>query len=92
MSNHPATPPTLAVAQPTPLQVGAYQDGRAAFFDGIDSTACPHRGPDSSAELRLLWVRGWVAAKFDAARAAYDELPDRHPSIAALVGRREPRR
>ena len=77
----------LAVAKATPLQVGAYQDGRAAFGAGAPSTSFPFTPTDTDpgdSELRVLWVRGWVHARHEAAEQAYEEMPDRHPSLTAL--------
>lgn len=77
----------LSTAKATPLQVGAYQDGRAAFGAGAPSTSCPFTPSDTDPgdpELRVLWVRGWVHARHEAAEQAYVELPDRHPSLTAL--------
>ncbi len=48
------------MTEPTPEQITAYEEGRAAFAEGVASTDVPY--PDGTDRF-LLWLRGYVQAR-----------------------------
>lgn len=57
-------PAPTTVPDPTPAQVAAYDEGRAAYEAGEESLAVSEIYPAGS-ESRLLWVRGYTLARRD---------------------------
>lgn len=75
-------------ADPSPIQVGAYTAGIIAYNEGRPSTSVPFLNADPQvADLRLLWIRGWVHARTAHLYGDYPELTD--PAVIRLrsIGR-----
>lgn len=81
--------PLSDVPEPTPEQVGAYDAGIIAYNEGRPSTSVPFLNADPDvADLRILWIRGWVHARTAHRYGNYPELSD--PAVIRLL-QREPR-
>lgn len=72
------------VPEPTPDQVGAYDAGIIAYNEGRPSTSVPFSSADPQvADVRILWIRGWVHARTAHVYGDWPELRD--PAVIALL-------